>query len=65
MKLGQSVKLLKRVADDQSHWHEIGERATVKMHAAKGGKEVVQIEFGGCVFGRGRATVPVVDVEVV
>lgn len=64
MKLGQTVKLLKRTLDDQSRWHEIGEKAQVKAHSSIGGKETVQIEFGGCVFGRGRAKVPVANVEV-
>ena len=65
MKLGQIIKIKKRTLDDQNHWHEIGEKAQVKAHSSIDGKETVQIEFGGCVFGRGRATVPVAVVAMI
>ena len=59
MKLGDTVIIKKRVLDDQNNWHDPGTKATVKAHAT----DRVQIEFDGCVFGRGRATVKVGDVD--
>jgi len=60
MKLGDKVIIQKRVLDDLNKWHEPGEEATVKVHAASN----VQVEFAGCVFNRGRAVLDVKYVEV-
>lgn len=60
MRLGDAVIIKKRVLDDLDNWHEPGEKATVKAHVT----DRVQLEFDGCVLGRGRATVKVEDVTL-